>query len=49
MASSSLASRTSLTLAGTPTVTKPAPIRSAAFAARAAAPVLPTEPARIPA
>jgi hypothetical protein len=49
MASRSLLSRMSLTLVGVATVTKPAPLRSAAFAASAAAPVLPTEPAMIPA
>ena len=38
----------SFTLAGVATVTRPAPTRSAALAARAAAPVLPTDPAMRP-
>ena len=49
MASRSFPSRTSLMLAGVATVTSPAPVRSAAVAAIAAAPVLPTDPAMIPA
>ncbi len=49
MASSNFASSTSLTLLGVATVTRPAPTRSAARAANAAAPVFPTDPAIIPA
>ena len=47
MASVILASSMSLRLLGTPSVTRPAPPLSAAFAASAAAPVSPTDPARI--
>ena len=45
MTSVSLTSRMSLRLAGTASVTRPTPIRWAPKAARAAAPVLPTDPA----
>ena len=41
IASSNFASSTSLTLLGVATVTRPAPTRSAAWAANAAAPVFP--------
>ena len=49
IASSNFASSTSLTLLGVATVTRPAPTRRAALAAKAAAPVFPTDPAIIPA
>jgi len=47
IASVNLISIISLRLSGIPTVTRPAPLRRAPIAAKYAAPVIPTEPARI--
>ena len=49
MASSNFDSSTGFMLAGVATVTRPVPIRRAAVATMAAAPLFPTDPAMIPA